>query len=96
MIASPHGGTAWTVQFSPTAVRTLDRLPRKITAAVVEFCTAVLPENPCRLTKPLRYELEGWHVARRGDYRVLVQIIDQDHVLLIGRVEHRADVYRPH
>lgn len=34
--------------------------------------------------------------SRRGDYRVLVQIISEDHVLLIGRIEHRADVYRPH
>lgn len=94
-MSSPHSGIPWVVQFSPAAVRTLDRLPRKIAAAVVEFCTAVLPENPYRMTKPLRYELEGWHVARRGDYRVLVQIIEDDQVLLIGRIEHRADVYRP-
>jgi mRNA interferase RelE/StbE len=34
------------------------------------------------------------HVARRGDYRVTFRILDDDHVLLIGRIEHRAHVYR--
>jgi mRNA-degrading endonuclease RelE of RelBE toxin-antitoxin system len=45
------------------------------------------------MTKPLRYELEGWYVARRGDYWVLIQIIEDDRVLLIGRIQHRAHVY---
>lgn len=84
---------AWRVEFSPAAVKALDRLPAKIGAAVVEFCTHTLPQNPHRVTKPLRYELEGWHVARRGDYRVILQIIDTDQVLLIGRIQHRAHVY---
>src|SRR4051812_14911990 len=44
-----------------------------------------------RLSKPLRYELSGWYVARRGDYRVTFRILDDDQVLLIGRIEHRAD-----
>ncbi len=92
---SPALSSAWGVEFSPTAVRALDRLPLKIAAAVVEFCTRVLPENPLRMTKPLRYELQRWRVARRGDYRVFVQLHEDDHVLLIGRIEHRAHAYRP-
>ncbi|WP_396922688.1 type II toxin-antitoxin system RelE/ParE family toxin [Mycolicibacterium sp.] len=47
------------------------------------------------MSKPLRHELEGWRVARRGDYRVTFRILDDDHALLIGRVEHRAHIYRP-
>lgn len=59
-------GPAWDVVVAPGAVRSLDRLPEKVAAAVVEFITATLPTNPWRLSKPLRYELEGWRVARRG------------------------------
>lgn len=86
-------GQPWTVEFNPAAVRALNQLPFKIGAAVVEFCTHTLPENPYRMTKPLRYELEGWRVARRGDYRVMLQILEEDRVLLIGQIQHRAHIY---
>jgi mRNA-degrading endonuclease RelE of RelBE toxin-antitoxin system len=86
--------TSWSVELSPPAVRALEKLPHKIAAAIVEFVTVTLPSDPRRLSKPLRYELSGWHVARRGDYRVTFRILDDDHVLLIGRIEHRAHIYR--
>lgn len=84
----------WSVQLSPTAVRALDRLPHKIAAAIAEFVTATLPADPYRLSKPLRFEFEGWRVARRGDYRVTFRALEDDRVLYIGRIEHRAHVYR--
>jgi mRNA-degrading endonuclease RelE of RelBE toxin-antitoxin system len=58
------------------------------------WITGTLPADQRRLSKPLRYELTGWHVARCGDYRVTFRILDDDHVLLIGRIEHRAHAYR--
>lgn len=41
------------------------------TAAIVEFFTGVLADNPGRLSKPLTNELLGLRTARRGDCRVL-------------------------
>jgi mRNA interferase RelE/StbE len=84
----------WSVQLSPSASRALDRLPHKIAAAIVEFITTTLPNDPHRLSKPLRFELAGWQVARRGDYRVTFRLLEDDRVLYIGRVEHRAHAYR--
>lgn len=89
------GDQPWTVRLAPSAVRALDRLPHKVAAAIAEFITATLPTDPYRMSKPLRHELAGWRVARRGDYRVTFRILDDDHALLIGRVEHRAHIYRP-
>jgi mRNA interferase RelE/StbE len=86
--------TPWSVQLSPSAVRALDRLPHKVATAIAEFVTATLPSEPYRLSKPLRFEFEGWRVARRGDYRVTFRILDADRVLYIGRIEHRAHAYR--
>ena len=88
------GDEPWSVQLSPTAVRALDRLPHKVAAAIAEFVTATLPADPYRLSKPLRYEFEGWRVARRGDYRVTFRALDDNRVLYIGRIQHRAHVYR--
>ena len=56
----------WEVAVSPGAVRSLDRLPAKVAAAVVEFITVTLPSNPLRMSKPLRNELEGLRSARRS------------------------------
>ncbi|WP_441964525.1 type II toxin-antitoxin system RelE family toxin [Mycolicibacterium houstonense] len=86
---------AWTVRPAPGAVRALDRLPHKVAAAITEFITATLPTDPKWMSKPLRRELVGWRVARRGDYRVTFRLLEDDQVLLIGRVEHRAHIYRP-
>jgi len=86
--------TDWSVQLSPSAVRAIDRLPHKVAAAVAEFITTTLPDDPHRLSKPLRFELAGWRVARRGDYRITFRLIEEPGILYIGRVEHRAHVYR--
>lgn len=84
----------WSIELSPGAVRALDRLPHKIAAAVAEFITATLPTDPYLMSQPLRFELEGWRVARRGSYRVTFRVIDDRHILFIGRIEHRAHAYR--
>lgn len=78
---------AWT----PTAKRALTRLPEKVAMAAIEFIYGPLAVNPHRVGKALRFELEGLHSARRGDYRIIYMITD---VVTIVAIEHRADVYR--
>jgi mRNA-degrading endonuclease RelE of RelBE toxin-antitoxin system len=41
--------------------------------------------------KALRFELDGLHAARRGDFRVIYRITD---VVTIVAIEHRSDAYR--
>ena len=65
-----------------------------VAAAIVEFLTATLPTDPYAMSKPLRFELEGWRLARRGGYRVVFRAHPDDRVLYIGRIEHRAHAYR--
>ncbi len=78
---------AWT----PTAKRALVRLPEKAAAVVVEFVFGAPAANPHRVGKPLRFELEGLHSARRGDVRIIYSIGD---LVMIIAIEHRADAYR--
>ena len=84
----------YSVAISSEARRSISRLPTKVAMAVVEFITGPLCENPLRLSKPLRGELDGLRSARRGDYRVLIEVDEASHALLVVRVGHRADVYR--
>lgn len=83
-----------TVRFTATARRDLHKLPPRVLSAVIEFAFGDLAREPRRAGKPLRRELAGFYSARRGPYRVLYRI-DEDHSLvLIERIDHRADVYR--
>lgn len=71
------------------------KLPEGIAAAVIEFITGTLLENPHRVGNALRHELKGVHSARRGAFRILYEIDEEIHLVTVLRVEHRADVYRP-
>jgi len=81
---------------TPPAIRVVQSgLPEGIAAAVIEFLTGALVENPHRVGKQLRGELAGIHSARRGTYRVLYRINEAKHEVVVLRIEHRRDVYRP-
>ena len=86
---------AYEVRIASPARRQLSRLPSRSAVAVVEFITAVLPQNPLRLSKPLAGEFEGLRSARRGDYRVLIEVDEATRTVLVVRIAHRADAYRP-
>lgn len=70
------------------ALKGFRRLPGKAAAAIVEFATGPLADNPRRLSKPLTNELPGLHTVRRGDYRVLFTQDVEDHILYVHRIEH--------
>ena len=80
---------------TPPAVRAIQtKLPEQVAAAVVEFLTGALVDNPRRVGKPLRGDLAGIHSARRGTYRVLYRINDTTREVIVLRIEHRRDAYR--
>jgi mRNA-degrading endonuclease RelE of RelBE toxin-antitoxin system len=83
------------VEITPEGLRHLNRLPDKVRHAALETIFGPIAENPRRLGKPLVGELEGLRSARRGDYRVIYEILEDDEIVLIHRVQHRRDVYRP-
>jgi mRNA-degrading endonuclease RelE of RelBE toxin-antitoxin system len=77
-----------------TAERSLARLPESVAAAIVEFMTGALVGAPRRLGHPLQRELGGLWAARRGPYRVVYEVDDDDAEVVVLRIDHRADVYR--
>jgi len=85
------------LRVAASAERQLARLPDRVAAAVVEFMIGPLCDNPRRVGHPLQRELQGLWSARRGAYRVVYSIDDDDDTSLtvtVLRIDHRADVYR--
>ena len=81
---------------SPPARRALaEALPEPVALAVIGFITTALIENPHRVGKALRGDLVGVWSARKGTYRVLYRIYEDRSEVLVLRVSHRRDAYRP-
>jgi mRNA interferase RelE/StbE len=69
-------------------------VPERVIPAIIEFVYGDLAAFPRRVGKPLSRELAGSFSARRGSYRILYEIDDEQVRVLILRVAHRADAYR--
>lgn len=80
---------------APAARAIQETLPESIAFAVIDFITGPLLENPRRLGAPLRGELEGIWSARRGTYRILYRIDEDNREVIVLRIGHRGEVYRP-
>jgi mRNA-degrading endonuclease RelE of RelBE toxin-antitoxin system len=85
----------YTIAWTAPSRRALTRLPEKVATAVVEFLYGSLAASPHRVGKPLKLGLQGLHSARRGDYRVIYRINDDDRRVDVIAIEHRSDIYRP-
>jgi mRNA interferase RelE/StbE len=87
--------TRFELRVAASAARSLERLPESVAAAIVEFMTGPLLDEPARVGKPLARQLTGYWSARRGAYRVIYALDDEARLVLVVRIDHRADVYRP-
>ena len=82
------------LRLSRAARRALaETLPESVAAAVWEFVSGPLLDNPHRVGKPLRFELEGYHSARRGQYRVVYTIDEHEVIVEVIKISHRGDAY---
>ncbi|HKG52540.1 MAG TPA: type II toxin-antitoxin system RelE/ParE family toxin [Actinomycetales bacterium] len=90
------GEEEYELVLTPPAHRALtERLPEAVATAVVDFMTTALVRQPRRVGKPLRGDLLGIWSARRGTYRVLYRVLEDADEVVVLRIEHRRDAYRP-
>lgn len=79
----------------PAAKIIAEQLPESVAVAVIELITGPMLDNPRRVGVALWDDLEGLWSARRGTYRVLYRIDDARREVVVLRVAHRRDAYRP-
>ena len=82
---------SYRIVLRPAAARALQRMPEKIASACWEFIHGPLAENPYRVGKPLLAPLAPQYSTRRGEYRVLYLIENEQVTIVITSVTHRAD-----
>ncbi len=83
----------WRVEVMTPAGREFDRLPISVAAAILETLDAIA-ENPKRVGKPLMLEHEGRYSARRGPYRIICELDEEQHLVRVVAIGHRRDIFR--
>lgn len=72
-----------------------ERLSIEVAIAAADLITGPLLDSPRRVGKPLAAELAGIYSARLGqDWRVLYEIDEAKHVVIVLDIRHRSVVYR--
>ncbi len=80
---------------SPVRRALSDRLPPEVAQAAAEFITGSLLDSPRRVGKPLGEELAGIYSARLGrSWRVLYEVDDSRHAVMVLDIRHRSTAYR--
>ena len=87
--------SAFRLIIAPTARRQLsDVLPEGVAWATYEFIVGPLAAEPHRVGKRLRPPLADRYSARRGTYRIIYRIDDDEGSVTVLTVEHRRDAHR--
>lgn len=85
----------YTLSITPTARRQLaETLPEAVALAAYEFIVGPLLDNPHRVGKRLHAPLEDRHSARRGTYRVIYRIDDENRTVSVVDIAHRPSPRR--
>lgn len=88
-------GEPFELRMAASAEKVLARLPEKAAIAIVEFALGPLLRSPHRVGKRLRGEQTGRWSARRGPYRLIYEIDDENRIVRVLHADHRSDAYRP-
>ena len=86
----------WTINFSPLALKDLERLDKPIYKAVLSYLYKRLEteENPRRFGKPLSGNFKNFWRYRVEDYRIICEIKDHEFEVMTVKVAHRREVYK--
>ena len=85
----------WTLKTSPVFDKQFKKLQKRDKRRIISYLEdRVLPSNnPKQFAKYLTGELAGLWRFRIGEYRVIVDIIDEVCVVIALEVDHRKSIY---
>ncbi|WP_027183880.1 type II toxin-antitoxin system RelE family toxin [Desulfovibrio inopinatus] len=89
---------AWRIEFEEAAKKELSQLDRSTQSRIIKYLRErIAPsESPRDFGEALRGNLSGLWKYRVGEYRLVVEIQDEEICVLVVRVGHRRKEYRGH
>ncbi|NDE68974.1 MAG: type II toxin-antitoxin system RelE/ParE family toxin [Microbacteriaceae bacterium] len=90
MLDSPE----WTLEWSLKADRQIRKLDKSVVQRVLRKLEWLKQNpNPRELLTELKDDWAGCHRLRVQEYRVILEILEWSHTLLVLEVGHRKDIY---
>lgn len=86
----------WTIKLSQKTAKVIQKLDSETKQKIQHFINEILPnlDNPRQIGKALQGNLKGLWRYRVNNYRLIVQIKDNELIILIVEIGHRKDVYK--
>lgn len=86
----------WSIKYQKAAIKALAKLDAGTRATLLKFLNETLPamDNPRNKGEPLHGKLGDYWKYRVGDYRVVVQILDNELVVVVLFAGHRKEIYK--
>lgn len=84
--------STYRITFTSKAAREFKKLPREA-QRLLKSALDTVADNPRGPGTKKLINRDGWRV-RKGNYRAIYEIIDDELVVNVVRVGHRRDVYR--
>jgi len=87
---------AWKIDFSPTALKQLDKLDKPIANRILRFLRERVEglDDPRTIGARLQGTLSEFWKYRVGDYRLICSLQDDRLVVLVLRIGHRSEIYK--
>jgi mRNA interferase RelE/StbE len=87
--------TRWHLETTPEFDKAARRLDKPVLRRVRVYLEEVTElENPRDRGTGLSADRAGYWRYRIGDYRVIVQILDDQHILIALDLGHRSEIYK--
>lgn len=85
----------WQIEFAETALKQMKKLDKSAQHAIHRFIKDRLMkfDDPRAHGKPLKGEFAQFWRYRVGDYRIIVDIIDQRLIIQVLQIGHRKEIY---
>ena len=81
----------YSVKWRQKALKSLRKLPKEISKRIVKRIDLV-KENPKHFLEKL-VDDPGFKV-RTGDYRIIIDVIDEEEVIAVRLIGHRRNIYK--
>ena len=88
------GTVRYTVTIIPSALRTIQSLPRNLRERIREKIDSLAESPRPHGVKQLQGSQKGCLRLRVGDYRIIYRVEDDRLLVLVVAVGHRREVYR--
>ena len=85
----------YSVQYLDSVKDDIRGLPKSVKIKLKKAIEKKLTVKPIEFGKPLQYSLKGLRRLRVWDHRIIFKIDEGHKIVLVVKIGHRKEVYRP-